>query len=222
MLVDVIFTHPDFYIFYKPEGVSVQNEGADQGFLAIASNQVGETLFLCHRIDKPTSGLLILARTPHANRVISQSFQNRQINKYYLALSDQKPKKKQGLIVGDMAPARRGAFKLLPTKHNPARTRFFSFSLGQNIRLFVLKPTTGKTHQIRVALKSLGSPIIGDARYAGTHKDRMYLHAFGVEFTYNDENISVFQLPKQGALFKESPFVEEMAKLAVVDLAWKA
>ena len=61
-----------------------------------------------------------------------------------------------------MQKARNGAWKLCQSKENPAITRFESVSCEPNLRLFILKPQTGKTHQLRVAMKSLGSPILGD------------------------------------------------------------
>jgi len=61
-----------------------------------------------------------------------------------------------------MLKARRGAWKLARSKESPALTEFVSTSLGQGLRLFLLRPYTGKTHQLRVAMKSLGAPIIGD------------------------------------------------------------
>ena len=106
-----------------------------------------------------TSGLLILALNAESAAEFFRLFAEHHIQKTYLALSNQKPKKKQGLIVGDMQKARNGAWKLCPSKENPAITRFESVSCEPNLRLFILKPQTGKTHQLRVAMKSLGSQM---------------------------------------------------------------
>ena len=127
-------------------------------------------------------------------------FSEHHIQKTYLALSNQKPKKKQGLIVGDMQKARNGAWKLCQSKENPAITRFESVSCEPNLRLFILKPQTGKTHQLRVAMKSLGSPILGDTLYGKNTEniDRTYLHAARLQFEFKGQAFDVFIPPKEG------------------------
>jgi len=210
-LLDIIFEHPDFIIFEKPPGLSFHSEDGP-GFVVKAEQQLQTKLFSVHRLDKVTSGLIILAKNKSAAAKFTQLFtensQNeKQIEKFYIALSDQKPKKKQGWIKGDMVKARRGAFKLLNTKENPAITRFYSRSVIPGIRAILLKPYTGKTHQLRVALKSLGSPIIGDSLYASQNKsDRVYLHAFALKFNWFDEVIQVINWPKQGDSYQISEF----------------
>lgn len=163
-----------------------------------------EKLYLVHRLDKVTSGLLIFARSSSAAATFSELFASRSIEKYYVALSHSKPKKKQGLIVGDMERSRDGQWKLMPSKSNPAITQFFSTSFSPGIRFFILKPRTGKTHQLRVALKSISSPITGDSLYKGTTSDRTYLHAFAIRFNYRGENIELSCPPKMGEYFVNS------------------
>ena len=67
-----------------------------------------------------------------------------------------------------MAKSRRGMFKLMRTLHNPAITQFFSYSTGSKQRLYLLKPHSGKTHQLRVALNSIGASIFGDPLYTSS------------------------------------------------------
>lgn len=100
-----------------------------------------------------------------------------------------------------MQKARNGAWKLCQSKENPAITRFESTNCEPNLRLFFLKPQTGKTHQLRVAMKSLGSPILGDAIYGkNTEKiDRTYLHAARLQFEFKGQAFDVFVAPKEGA-----------------------
>jgi tRNA pseudouridine32 synthase/23S rRNA pseudouridine746 synthase len=119
-------------------------------------------------------------------------------------LSDLKPAKKQGLICGDMHKGRGGNWRLSPTREAPAMTRFLSTSLCPGIRLFFLKPLTGKTHQLRVALKSLGAPIIGDTRYhplVEPAADRGYLHAWSLAFELDGERFAFRVAPSRGAWF---------------------
>ena len=86
-----------------------------------------------------------------------------------------------------MAKSRRSSFKLLKSFDNPAITRFYSLSVAANLRGFILKPYSGKTHQLRVALKSLAAPILGDSLYGGTTAQRTYLHAYAVCFSWQNK-----------------------------------
>ncbi|HAG40164.1 MAG TPA: RNA pseudouridine synthase, partial [Pseudoalteromonas sp.] len=130
-------------------------------------------------------------------------FTEHAINKFYLAISNAKPKKKQGWIKGDMAKSRRGMFKLLPTLQNPAITRFYSFSYKPGFRAYILKPYSGKTHQLRVALKSLGAPILGDTLYSGSAAERAYLHAYALSFLWHGEQINCSLLPTTGNEYQQ-------------------
>ncbi|WBA09942.1 TIGR01621 family pseudouridine synthase [Salinivibrio kushneri] len=183
-MFSIVDQNQHFVVINKHHGVSVQKEADHAALLPAVAAHIGvEKVYLVHRLDKMTSGLLLLATSSHAASVLSGLFASREIEKFYLALSAKKPRKKQGLIVGDMAKGRRGSWKLLTSKDNPARTRFTSITGGEGRRLFLCRPYTGKTHQIRVAMKSIGSPLIGDDYYGGEPADRGYLHAYGLQFT---------------------------------------
>lgn len=200
----ICYQHSDFVIIDKPYGVSVHRDEQAFGLCEILAKQLEiEKVWLVHRLDKTTSGLLIFALNKTAAATFYQLFQTHSIQKTYWALSTHKPKKKQGNIIGDMAKSRNGAWKLLHSKENPAITRFTSRSLAPNLRQFILQPQTGKTHQIRVAMKSLGSPIIGDKLYGGETADRVYLHAYQLDFIWHGESISVKSIPASGAFWQK-------------------
>ncbi|MCE0492639.1 TIGR01621 family pseudouridine synthase [Vibrio salinus] len=199
-MFEIVYTHQDFIIINKFSGVSVHKDDSDIALVSEVSKRVdGKPLFLVHRLDKMTSGLLILARSSEAAAKFGSLFENHLVQKFYLALSDKKPRKKQGLISGDMARSRRSAWKLLPSDKNPAFTQFFSRSASPGERLFLCKPLTGKTHQIRVSLKSIGAPIIGDPIYnSQSQSDRGYLHAYCLSFEFEGENFSFRYIPQDG------------------------
>ena len=201
MKLDIVYQTDDFIIIYKPCGLSVHKDQSKIGLTTLLARQLNvPQVWLVHRLDKVTSGLLILALNAESAAEFFRLFSEHHIQKTYLALSNQKPKKKQGLRVGDMQQARNGAWKLCHSKENPAITRFDSVSCEPNLRLFILKPQTGKTHQLRVAMKSLGSPILGDALYGkNTEKiDRTYLHAARLQFEFKGKAFDVFTPPKEG------------------------
>jgi len=203
----LIFENDTFVIAHKSAGVNFHSE-EEAGFVVQMSEQFGIPLFPVHRLDKMTSGLVILAKNSETAAQFGKMFENREIEKYYLAISMRKPKKKMGWVKGDMASARRGDYKLLTTMENPAITQFISCALRTHERFFLIKPHTGKTHQIRVALKSLGSPIAGDERYAqadeARKEERGYLHAYALRFTLNNETFEFVSPPDEGERFLSS------------------
>ena len=204
--ITVIFENSDFVVFDKPHELNFHSEDGKAGFVVLATKQLGvEQLFSVHRLDKMTSGLIILAKTSEVANSITKLFEKKEIQKFYLALSLRKPKKKQGWIKADMGSSRRGTYKLLKTKENPAITQFISCALRVGERFFLVKPHTGKTHQIRVALKSIGSPIAGDVRYANADdakkEDRGYLHAYALAFELDGQRYSFVCKPSFGEKF---------------------
>ena len=171
-----------------------------------------ETVY-CTRLDELTSGVMLLGKTQEAARQISTAVEAGSVHKCYVALSDRKPKRKQGSIKGDMTKARRGSWKLLRTLTDPAVTHFTSVGIQNRrpgLRMYVCRPVTGRTHQIRVALKSLGSPVLGDVRYADSTKaqqeDRMYLHAASISFELNDQPVQIICPPDCGTEFLSPAF----------------
>lgn len=209
--IKIVFEHPDFIIIDKPIDIAVQDESNASGILPLVREQSGlDKLYLVHRLDKVTSGLLILAKNQHGASVLGKLFSSRQIEKYYLAIGSKKPGKKQGSVIGDMKKVRDGKWMLTKDTVNPAITQFFSKGLGDGTRLFLVKPRTGKTHQIRVAMKSLGSPIVGDLSYTGPASDRTYLHAFALSFSYQKQHIEVVLPPAQGVLFNLAEFNQSL------------
>jgi len=207
-LYELIDLQPDFVLVYKKPGASFHSETGEPGVFETVKQdlQLGQ-LFPVHRLDKMTSGLLLMARTEEANRSLCEQFGGREIEKYYLAISAYKPSKKQGRVAGDMQVARRGTWKLCHSQHNPAVTQFFSQSIGQGLRLFILKPHTGKTHQLRVALKSLGAVILGDQRYGDKSQvDRGYLHAYSLAFALRGKTYRYTVAPREGQHFLSAEF----------------
>jgi tRNA pseudouridine32 synthase/23S rRNA pseudouridine746 synthase len=211
-MLTLVLDNPDFMVLNKPSGMPMHDD--EKAIIRTAETLFNyQKLWLIHRLDTDTSGCILLAKTKQAASELSKQFAEKAIQKYYIAVIDSKPKKKQGTIKGDMKKARNGDWKLSTSQDNPAITQFFSFALhsplgltinnkqSPAIRICVIKPISGKTHQIRVALKSLGSPIIGDKRYKGSSSDRLYLHSYVLQFTYKNELFNATCLPESGALF---------------------
>ena len=214
----VICNHKNFLLIHKDWGVSVHSEEVSAGLVQILREELKiDTLFVVHRLDKMTSGLMLLAKNRETAGMLSHMFRSKLIEKYYLAISDRRPKKRQGLIKGDMERSRRGSWKLTRSLNNPAMTQFFSVSLGEGRRLFLLRPLTGKTHQIRVALKSIGAPVMGDLLYHSKegHEsiDRPYLHSYAVRFHLEGKEYTFTLIPDEGIYFVDDSFRTALEKI---------
>ncbi|MBL4908824.1 MAG: TIGR01621 family pseudouridine synthase [Alteromonadaceae bacterium] len=215
-LFALIDQQDNFIVINKIAGVNFHDEDElGQGLFNQVKTQLNlNELYPVHRLDKMTSGIVIMAKNLATAQQFQQLFSEHQIEKYYLALSDKKPKKKQGLIKGDMTKSRRGSYKLLHSQKKPAITQFFSYSMGDGQRLYLLKPHSGKTHQIRVALNSIGAPILGDNRYSGNKAERGYLHAYAIKFTLAEQQYSYLCLPTEGSLFLSEKGVSTLTAIS--------
>ena len=189
----LIAEEDDFYIVAKSIGVSFEGE---EGLVQELRKSLGE-IYGVHRLDKETSGLMIFAKNKNAQSDLSKLFSEKQVHKLYLALSLGRPKKKQGKIKGDLEKGRGGSYYLKPSLDNPSETSFISqFFEEQKLRVFLLRPKTGKTHQLRVHLRSLAASILGDIRYGTDTADRMYLSAIELSFSYKGKEYSFYHYPK--------------------------
>lgn len=220
----IITQTDDFVVVAKSAGVNFHDEEqVGSGLFSQVKQQMKQQfsvteLYPIHRLDKMTSGLILFAKNIKSAQIFGKLFEEHNVEKYYLAISDKKPTKKQGLIKGDMAKSRRGMFKLLRTMDNPAITQFFSYPIANKQRLYLLRPHSGKTHQLRVALSSIGSPIIGDPLYnANSTADRGYLHAYALRFSFLGIMYQ-FILPSDQGVYYLTQSIRD--KLVELDQPW--
>lgn len=197
MTFEIIYQDDKIIAINKPVDLSFHGEELHKSL----KEQIGLDIFSVHRLDKATSGVLIFALTSEFASLLGELFKAKKIRKIYHAVSNHRPSKKQGLIKGDMTKGRNGNWSLSRQMTNPAITKFESLLLTSGKRFFILKPLTGKTHQLRVAMKSLGSPILGDVRYSHDTADRMYLHCFEMEFALFDKNYKITAINKTGSFW---------------------
>ena len=153
---------------------------------------------IVHRLDKETSGLLIIAKTISAFENLQSQFKERKVTKTYIALTHGEIEPKEGEIVASVGrlPWRRERFGVLPggreaiTKYKVISYHSLITDHGSLFTLVELYPKTGRTHQIRIHLKFIGHPIVGDFFYAGrktAREDRLwcprlFLHAKEITF----------------------------------------
>lgn len=140
---------------------------------------------LVHRLDRDTSGVLVLAKTPEVHSKLSLQFARRQVKKTYIALVRGKVETPEGTIESHLGrhPGQRQRFAVASDKGRWSVTKFVvKEHIGDKATLIELQPLTGRTHQIRVHLASFGHPIIGDHVYGKNEKEmqfvkRQLLHA---------------------------------------------
>lgn len=143
---------------------------------------------IVHRLDKNTSGLIIIAKNDNSHVKLSNMFANKEVKKTYLAISRGILKEKNGKIESLIGrdPKERKRMAVVKENGKNAITNYHVLDEKNNVSLISVNIETGRTHQIRVHLKSLGHPIIGDETY-GSKNDiftRQMLHAYKLELTH--------------------------------------
>ncbi len=117
-MFDILHTHPDFLIINKHPNVSVHKDDGDTMLLQEVAKQSGdEQLYLIHRLDKMTSGILLLGRNAKAASALSQAFADRQVEKFYLAIGSKKPKKNKvwSLVIWSVRAVHHGSWSTAKT-----------------------------------------------------------------------------------------------------------
>lgn len=139
---------------------------------------------LVHRLDRDTSGVVILAKNAEAQTFLRRQFQDRKAHKTYLAVVTGTPKLKEARLNLPIARdlKRPTTFRVDP-RGKASETFYKVLKNDEKHALLELKPTSGRTHQLRVHMKYLEHPIVGDAVYGVEKGDRLYLHAKSLEIT---------------------------------------
>lgn len=191
-------------IIYEDKNVLVLDKPA--GLLSMAKGEYcsEKTLedygLLVHRLDRGTSGVVILAKNPETQKFLRKQFQDRKTHKTYYAVVEGRPKLDEARI--DLPIARDlkhpTTFRVDPNG-KPSETFYKVIRTNDKYSLLELRPTTGRTHQLRVHLKYLEHPIIGDPVYGSKNAPRLYLHAKELEITLpgGDRRIFEAKLPQE-------------------------
>lgn len=200
--IKIIYEHEHFLIVFKPAGMIIHPASSFSKEMTLSDWLVDKFKELkgvgfsnrpsiVHRLDKDTSGLVIVARTNYAHAIFTKLFKDRLIEKYYLAIVN-------GIVIKDgfvdSAIQRDNFIKTKMVCHpfigRPSKTFYEVLETFGSYTFLLIKPVTGRTHQIRVHLKSIGFPIIGDAVYYKKSEiiKRQALHAYKLSFEFDNKS----------------------------------
>ncbi|MAF20863.1 MAG: RNA pseudouridine synthase [Parcubacteria group bacterium] len=209
----IIYQDNDIIIINKPAGLTIHPTKPEQNNTLVdqlikhypAIKKIGDDPLrpgIVHRLDKDTSGLIIIAKSNKAFNYLKKQFQARKVIKKYMALVHGKVKDNQGTITKSISFSKKDYKKrsaLLDEKSKSAWTEYKIVKRFDNYTLLEVYLKTGRTHQIRIHLKSIGHPIVGDKQYKFKRQktpqglSRQFLHAQYLKFRKSDGKIAEFK-----------------------------
>ena len=198
----ILYEDDDVIVVNKPSGLLTHAKGGLSTEPTVAEIIRPKTSFasdtdrpgIVHRLDRDTSGALIIAKTADAAVHLQQQFAQRTTKKTYLAVTYGVPKlaaAKIDLPIG-RNPAAPSTFRVDPNG-KPAQTTYRVLTVTKNQALIELKPTTGRTHQLRVHMVHLNTPILGDRVYGKPNASRLMLHAQKLEINLPSGERKIFE-----------------------------
>lgn len=221
--LDIVFENEDLIVVNKPAGMVVHPAaGHSSGTLVNAVlgyepdiEGIGgeERPGVVHRLDKETSGLILLAKNERAHRWLQDQFRLRKVEKIYMALVDGKPPTPSGRVEAHIGrdPSHRKRMAIVPeSRGREAISEYKTLESFREHTLLEFHPLTGRTHQIRLHCAFLGCPIVGDEVYgrkkSSVEITRHFLHAYRLKIILPGE--------KEARLF-EAPLPEELERVLV-------
>ena len=204
----IIFENKNFIILNKWSSISTQGGSKINFSIDDIIKNISPEYKLVHRLDKDTSGLLIISKNLISAKNFGNLFKSKLIDKTYLAICEGTPKLKESILKLNI--------KNKISKYEKTETYYKLLYYSKGVSLILFKPKTGKTHQIRIVAKNIGAPIVGDTKYniqPNYKKEILKLNAYQLKFKFFNEEYS-FQsiLPKDFTTFIKKNNLKNLKK----------
>jgi 23S rRNA pseudouridine1911/1915/1917 synthase len=209
-----VFEDDEILVIDKPPGlltIATESEREKTAYRMLSAYVAGQRhrrLFIVHRLDRETSGLLVFAKSPGAKRALQAQFEARTVDRHYVAVVEGRMKEESGVLKTRLRVDR--SLRVRPTRRRDegkeAITTYRVLEQRRDTALVHLALTTGRRGQIRAQLAALGHPIVGDAAY-GSRRDplrRVCLHATRLSFTGPGNRRVTFESPIPPSFSNES------------------
>lgn len=198
--VSVLFEDAHLLALSKPQGMPSLplDAGQETSLLGWAEGYLGGKAHLLHRLDRPTGGVVMIAKDQSTAASISGAFQRREVGKTYLAITAGTPTESEQTLEHRLGKVAGGNFVKVyqkPTRHSKlARLQYRVQATSEGLTLLRVRPETGRRHQIRVQLSHIGLPLLGDFKYGkgkGQRDSRLCLWAHQLELVHRDQSLSL-------------------------------
>ena len=183
----IIFENNDYIVLNKWSQIATQGGSKIKISIDHIIRHINLNYRLVHRLDKETSGLLLIAKNLNYAKKLSSLFKQKEITKFYIALCEGKPKNNYSQVKLEI--------KNKKLKIENTLTNYKVINIKNGISSILFNPQTGKTHQLRIVAKNLGCPIVGDNKYnihSKYKKENLMLHAFALSFSINRKDFEYF------------------------------
>ena len=186
-----VYENDDFIILNKWTGIATQGGSKINISIDDIIKNISPNYNLVHRLDRETSGLMIIAKDLKSTKYFGKLFKERLIRKIYIATCQGSPKNKQSEIILSIPD------KKDPKKMSKSITNYKVYQTKNNLSNIIFSPQTGKTHQIRIVAKHLGCPIVGDTKYNSQKNynfEKLKLNAHMLNFTFNEKEFEFISI----------------------------
>jgi len=207
--IEILFEDKNIIAVNKPEGLAsiTENDTNIESLHSLLEKKLTHKLFVVHRLDKEVSGVILFAKNANTHKYLNDQFAERKIIKHYTAVVHGIIKENDGVIKKPIREFGSGRMGIDDRKGKPSETKFHVVQRLHDYTLLELNPSTGRRHQLRVHLYSIGFPIVGDLRYGDKiiqeKYSRIMLHAKRLEF----------QLPDKKSISIEAPLTESFLEI---------
>lgn len=216
-VLPILYEDDDVVVINKPAGVLTHPKGRIIEEFSVAAFMKGRSQFnndderpgIVHRLDRDTSGVMIAAKHPEALSFLAKQFSDRKAKKIYLAVVEGHLEPIEAQIDAPIArhPKAPSTFRVHP-EGKSAQTTYRVIAEKNGLSFVELRPRTGRTHQLRVHMAYMNTPIKGDRVY-GKESNRLYLHAYSLEITLPNRQRMTFHAQPPEEIMKLFPDEEE-------------